>query len=124
MNKRNDNALRTIRWSLLGIGFMLWAGLLIGCEAAPKTRPEVFVFHATWCHNCPTIQDIDRLANDYPDFLIVNVDVDEHPDLWGKVCKKYAQKGVPFYVIVTERDYDCAYTTDSFADLEQALRGD
>lgn len=103
------------------VGCLTAASLFVlgGCSESPQSRfpcgPKVLVFHAEWCHWCPTDAEINKLQADHPGAEIVSVDIDRHPDL----ATKYGVTKIPRFFFC---DDEGCRTTASLDELKTWLK--
>lgn len=93
--------------------------LLLGCAsdttpAPPPNKPHLLAFCASWCHWCPTDEQLAEMQKRYPGVDICHIDIDEHPD-WAK---EYGVTKVPHFVFCG--DFGC-WTTGSLAEVKEWL---
>ena len=63
---------------------------------------------ASWCRPCQQLKPIfDDVVKDIPDIKVVEIDVEEHPD----VASNYKVRGVPTVIVTDEDDNILAMKT-------------
>jgi thiol-disulfide isomerase/thioredoxin len=92
---------------------------IVGCGGKAESEsfpcgPKVLIFHAEWCHWCPTTAEINKLQTDHPDCEIVDIDIDKYPEL----KEEYHVTKVPRFFICDESG---CRTTTSFSELKRWL---
>ena len=61
----------------------------------------VIKMSATWCLPCKQLKPIfDEVIQDIPDIKVVEIDVEEHPD----IASNYKVKSIPTIIITDEKD--------------------
>ena len=61
----------------------------------------VIKMSAPWCIPCQQLKPIfDDVVKDIPDIKVVEIDVEEHPD----IASDYKVKSIPTIIIVDEKD--------------------
>ena len=56
---------------------------------------------ASWCRPCLQLKPIfDDVVKDIPDIKVVEIDVEEHPD----IASNYKVRGVPCVIVTDEQD--------------------
>jgi thioredoxin 1 len=56
---------------------------------------------ARWCRPCQQLKPIfDDVVKDIPDIKVVEIDVEEHPD----IASNYKVRGVPTVIVTDEKD--------------------
>ena len=61
----------------------------------------VIKMSAPWCIPCRQLKPIfDEVIQDIPDIKVVEIDVEEHPD----VASSYKVRGVPTIIVTDEKD--------------------
>jgi len=63
---------------------------------------------ASWCRPCLQLKPIfDDVVKDIPDIKVVEIDVEEHPD----IASNYKVRGVPCVIVTDENDNVLAMKT-------------
>jgi len=63
---------------------------------------------ASWCKPCLQLKPIfDDVVKDIPDIKVVEIDVEEHPD----IASSYKVRGVPTVIVTDENDNVLAMKT-------------
>lgn len=61
----------------------------------------VIKMSAPWCIPCQQLKPIfDDVVKDIPDIKVVEIDVEEHPD----IASNYKVRGVPTVIVTDEKD--------------------
>ena len=61
----------------------------------------VIKMSAPWCIPCQQLKPIfDDVVKDIPDIKVVEIDVEEHPD----IASNYKVRGVPCVIVTDEKD--------------------
>lgn len=115
-----------VYWSAFVLGLTVWIVAFFAVverfstprnESQSQTYPcgpKVLVFHASWCHWCPTEAEINALQKQYPQYEIVDLDIDKYPE----EAAKYHVTSVPRFFVCGG---DGCRTTQSFDELKQWL---
>ena len=75
---------------------------------------KVLIFHAEWCHWCPTTDQINALQNQFPNCEVVAVNIDKYPEMKAK----YHVTTIPRYFVCDETG---CRTTTSLDELKSWL---
>ena len=68
-------------------------------EALNTDKTVLIDFFATWCGPCKMVSPIvDEIAEEYPEYLIAKVDVDENPELAGE----FGVMSIPTLVVIKD----------------------
>jgi len=68
----------------------------------------VIKMSALWCIPCQQLKPIfDEVIQDIPDIKVVEIDVEEHPD----IASNYRVRGVPTVIVTDENDNVLAMKT-------------
>jgi len=83
-------------WIVAAVLFAAMCWIMLGCEqAAQPQKTEILAFTAKWCGYCKADKPC-LIANQMAGIDVIQVDVDERPDL----VRKYGIRKVPSYVVL------------------------
>ena len=66
-------------------------------EVKASDKPVLLDFFATWCGPCRMIAPfIEQIAEEYPEYVIAKIDVDEEPEL----AQEFGIQSIPTLVVI------------------------